>query len=67
MRVRVPSQSSTKWWILLAAAIATGMTWWQAGTRRPAPPREPEYIWLDADDIAMPADGALDPLPDAAR
>ncbi len=29
MRVRVPRQSSTKWWFLLAAILATAMTWCQ--------------------------------------
>ncbi len=39
MRMRVPRQASTKWWILLAAVLATVLTWWQAqqeGERAPA-------------------------------
>ena len=28
--MRVPHQASTKWWIVLAAVLATVLTWWQA-------------------------------------
>lgn len=38
--MRVPHQASTKWWIVLAAVLATVMTWWQS--QREPPARAPE-------------------------
>ena len=42
MRVRVPNQPATKWWVLLAALVATLATWCSADRvrqrRRPAEP-----------------------------
>jgi hypothetical protein len=54
MRMRVPRQASTKWWFLLAALLATLITWWQVereSTRGPdvAPPAATE-----------PADGEIE-------
>lgn len=53
MRQRVPRQPSTKWWFLLAALVATAITWWQAGhapTRPPLPaPPEDDLVWIEID------------------
>lgn len=57
MRQRVPRQPSTKWWILLAAVLATAITWWQVehAPPRPAPAPAPaaaagDLVWIELDD-----------------
>lgn len=50
MRVEVPRQRSTKWWILLAALGATLITWCEAKERPPRPRRAPIAAPAPADD-----------------
>jgi hypothetical protein len=54
VRVRVPPQASTKWWILLAALVATLLTLWQL-----PPPRSPRPPSAEPAQERRPAGGDL--------
>ncbi|AKF03484.1 hypothetical protein [Sandaracinus amylolyticus] len=55
MAVRVPSQASTKWWILLAAVLAALLTYWQhrdAIERAPSRPPAPQSDFVEVEIVA---------------
>ncbi|WP_236516623.1 hypothetical protein [Sandaracinus amylolyticus] len=58
MAVRVPSQASTKWWVLLAALLAALFTYWQhrdsldRPARAPAPRPTPESDFVEVEIVA---------------
>ena len=58
MAVRVPSQASTKWWILLAALLATLITYWQhrASLDRPARATSPAPAQSDFVEVEIVAE-----------
>lgn len=58
--MRVPRQASTKWWILLAAVLATLITWCQA-EEHAVPGREPRPGSLERTSDDRPSDdGAIE-------
>lgn len=70
MAARVPSQSSTKWWVLLAVIGATFCTWWQASHMERDAPRsarppatDPDVVEVDVQFEAAPPASAATATP----
>lgn len=60
MRMRVPRQASTKWWILLAALLATLITWCEAEQQAArAPEPRPGDLERTSDDRPI-EDGSIE-------